>query len=288
MKLSCAIPLALALAAGVPGRASDYPLAINLPTAERMQFWDIGVAFTHRFAAPAKDHGKDMYGVDGYAYPAFGLIFGIKPIKGLNVLFYRTADNKTVTLGLQQQLADAEYMRAALRVERFDEVVPRQSTVYGEVGLTGATIQAPMEFFLGDLILSVVPTYITATSTRRLDLSTNPATLLPVDRQKKGVFNVGLGLRYGFTEAFSAMTEYYPKPSRLPKDHIVGSINGADYGYQAGFAVGLSYKTFKHRFTISGSNTTGTTANQVLSGDHAGGPRPSGQWSFGFNVLRVF
>ena len=36
------------------------------------------------------------------------------------------------------------------------------------------------------------------------------------------------------------------------------------------------------------SNTVGTTANQVLSGDFGGGARPSGQWSLGFNVTRTF
>lgn len=282
------VTLALAAAVGLRAQSSDYPLAINLPTAERMQYWDIGAAFTHRFVTPVKDHGKDLYGVDGYAYPGFGLAFGFKPIKGLNVLIYRTPDNKTFTFGFQQQLADAEYVRSAVRVERFDEVVPHQTTPAGEVGLTGATVQVPTEFFLGDLIITLVPTYVTATATRSLDLTTNPATVLPSDKQKKGLFNMGIGLRYGFTEKFSAMGEYYPKPSRLPNNHIVGQINGEDYGYQAGFAFGVSYKTFKHRFTVIGTNTTGTTASQVLSGDHGGGPRPSGQWSLGFNIVRVF
>ncbi len=290
MATSRLLPLGLALlaSAGLTAQSSDYPLALNLPTAERMQYWDIGVAFTHRFVTPVKDHGKDLYGVDGYAYPAFGFAFGIKPVKGLNVLLYRTPDNKTFTIGLQQQLADAEYVRMALRAERFDEVVPHQTTTLGEVGLVGAAVQLPTEFFLGDLIVTLVPAYISATSTRALDLSTNPATFLPEDRRKKGIFNVGVGLRYGFTEKFSLMAEYYPKPSRLPKDHVAGTLNGEDYGYQAGFAAGLSYRTFKHRFTILGTNSTGTTANQVLSGDHGGGPRPSGQWSLGFNVTRVF
>ena len=57
---------------------------------------------------------------------------------------------------------------------------------------------------------------------------------------------------------------------------------------QNGFAAGVSYRTFKHKFTLMGTNTTGTTANQVLSGDYGGGPRPTSQWSIGFNVIRVF
>jgi hypothetical protein len=52
--------------------------------------------------------------------------------------------------------------------------------------------------------------------------------------------------------------------------------------------VGLTYKTFKHRFTLLGANTSGTTANQVLSGDYRGGPRSTGQWALGFNITRTF
>lgn len=90
-------PLLVALA-GAGGaliaQSSEYPLAINLPTSDRMQYWDIGLAFTHRFVTPVKDHGKDAYGVDGFAYAGFGVDFGFKPIKGLNVLLYRTAETR--------------------------------------------------------------------------------------------------------------------------------------------------------------------------------------------------
>lgn len=37
-----------------------------------------------------------------------------------------------------------------------------------------------------------------------------------------------------------------------------------------------------------GTNSTGTTAHQVLGGDYGGGPKPKGDWSIGFNVARVF
>ena len=58
--------------------------------------------------------------------------------------------------------------------------------------------------------------------------------------------------------------------------------------YQNGFAFGVTYKTFKHRFSLMGTNVSGTLANQVLSGDYYGGPRVSSQWAIGFNVTRVF
>lgn len=260
LKPACFLACAALMAGQLKGEASEYPLAINLPTAERMQFWDIGLAFTHRFDSPVQGHGKDAYGLDGYAYPGLGFAFGIKPIKRLNVLIYRTADNKTFTFGLQQQLLDGELVRMAVKAERFDEVVPRLQTLRGSVGITGASLQLPTEFFLGDrVVLSLVPTYLSRSTS-----------------QEKGLFNFGAGLRVNLTEKFCFMGEYIPRPGKIAKS------------YENGFAASFSYKTFKHRFSFIGSNISGTTAHQVLSGDYGGGARASGQWAFGFNVARVF
>ncbi len=281
--------LACALLAGgaLHGESSDYPLVVNLPSAERMQFWDIGAVFTHRFVQPVKGHGKDVYGLDGYTYSGLGFSFGIKPIKGLNVILYRTPDNKTFTFGLQQQLWNGDRVRMAIRAERFDEVVKEATTLLGKVGVSGMTAQIPTEIFItDDLILSLVPTYITRTTTSDTVLGVPPGVVPKTKPNTGGVFNVGAGLRYGITEKFSVVGEYYPRPSKFAGAAPGGFTDGSTY--RAGFSAGISYKTFKHRFTLVGTNVTGTTANQVLSGDYGGGPRATAQWSIGFNVTRTF
>ncbi len=281
--------LACALLAGGHLRAesSEYPLVINLPSAERMQYWDLGVVFTHRFIQPVKDHGKDAYGLDGFTYAGVGMTFGIKPIKGLNVFVYRTADNKTFNVGFQQQAYNGDYVRMAVRAERFDEVVKEGVTPFGRVGVSGFTAQLPTEFFAtDDLIISVVPTFVSKTTTSDTILPVPPGTTPNTKLSKGGVFNVGVGLRYGFTDKFSVMAEYYPRPSKFAKAAPGGITDGSTY--QNGFAAGFSYKTFKHRFTLAGTNASGTTANQVMSGDYGGGPRLSSQWAIAFNVARVF
>ncbi|MCE1204092.1 MAG: DUF5777 family beta-barrel protein [Holophagaceae bacterium] len=281
--------LACALLAGGALRAesSEYPLVMNLPTAERMQYWDIGVVFTHRFVQPVKDHGKDVYGLDGYTYAGLGFTFGIKPIPGLNAFIYRTADNKTFSFGLQEQVLNGERVRMAVRAERFDEVVKETTTPLGKVGISGLAIQVPTEIFItDDIIFSVVPSYITKTTTTDTILAVPPGQTPNTKPNTGGVFNVGLGLRIGFTEKFSFISEYYPRPSKFAKAAPGGITDGTTY--QNGFAVGFSYKTFKHRFTLAGTNASGTTANQVMSGDYGGGPRLSGNWSLGFNVTRIF
>lgn len=281
--------LACALLAGGALRAesSEYPMVFNLPSAERMQYWDIGVVFTHRFVQPVKDHGKDVYGLDGYTYAGLGFTFGIKPIPGLNVFIYRTADNKTFSFGLQEQVLNGERVRMAVRAERFDEVVKETVTPLGKVGISGLAVQLPTEIFItDDIIFSVVPSYITKTTTTDTVLAVPPGQTPNTKPNTGGVFNVGLGLRIGFTEKFSFVSEYYPRPSKFAKAAPGGITDGTTY--QNGFAVGFSYKTFKHRFTLAGSNASGTTANQVMSGDYGGGPRLSGNWSLGFNVTRIF
>jgi len=281
--------LACALLAGgaLYAESSEYPLVINLPSAERMQYWDIGVVFTHRFIQPVKDHGKDVYGLDGFTYAGLGLTFGIKPIPGLNVFIYRTADNKTFTVGLQEQVLNGERVRMAVRAERFDEVVKETITPLGRVGINGLAVQLPTEIFItDDIIFSLVPTYITKTTTTDTVLAVPPGSTPNTAPNKGGVFNVGVGFRIGFTDKFSFVSEYYPRPSKFAKAAPGGITDGSTY--QNGFAAGVSYKTFKHRFTVFGTNASGTTPNQVMSGDYGGGPRPSANWSIGFNVTRVF
>ncbi len=281
--------LACALLAGgaLHAEASEYPLVINLPSAERMQYWDIGVVFTHRFIQPVKDHGKDAYGLDGFTYAGLGFTFGIKSIPGLNAFIYRTADNKTFSFGLQEQVLNGDRVRMAVRAERFDEVVKELVTPLGRVGITGLVIQVPTDIFItDDIIFSLVPSLVTKTTTTDTVMIPAPGETANTTPNKGGVFNVGVGLRANITEKLSLVSEYYPRPSRLAKQAPGGIQDGTTF--QNGFAVGISYKTFKHRFTVVGTNASGTTANQVMSGDYGGGPRPSASWSIGFNVARVF
>lgn len=245
----CLALLGLPLAAQ---EASEVPLALNLPTADHLSDWDIGLRFTHRFQEQAKGSGKDLYGLDNGAYTAFGFDFGIKPIPGLNAQIYRTSDQKTLTLALQEQVVATEHWRFALRAERYDE------TVKG--GLVGGAFQAPLDWQPFEaLTLSVVPTYLSRTATA------------------ERVVTAGVGVRWMMTETQGLLAEYYPRPSK---------VSGS---FERGWALGYQYRTLGHRFSVLASNELGTTAHQVLGGDYAGyGPRPAGSWALGFNVIRIF
>lgn len=247
--LPCLALLGLPLAAQ---EASEVPLALNLPTADHLADWDMGLRFTHRFQEQAKGNSKDLYGLDNGAYTAFGFDVGIKAIPGLNAQIYRTSDQKTLTLALQEQVAATDHWRVAFRAERFDE------TVKG--GLVGGAFQAPVDWQpVEALTVSVVPTYLSRTATAR------------------SVATAGLGLRWRLAEHQGLLAEYYPRPSKV------------DGAFHPGWALGYQYRTRGHRFSFVASNELGTTAHQVLGGDYGGfGPRASGSWALGFNLIRMF
>ena len=252
--------LGLPLSAQVPDtsspavaeQSSELPLALNLPTADHLEGWDMGLRFTHRFQEQARSNGKNLYGLDGSAYAAFGFDFGIKAVPGLNAQIYRSADRKTLVLALQEQFFVAGHWRAALRVERFDEMVKH--------GAVGSSVQLPLEWRPWEVLtLEAVPVWMSRSATQR------------------GVVNVGLGVRIQPGEHHGLFGEYYPRPSKV------------DGGFERGFALGYQYRTRHHRFTILATNELGTTVRQVLGGDYEGfGPSKPGNYGLGFNIIRIF
>lgn len=271
MRLAC-LPLVLSLPLLAQG--SEVPLAFNLPTADRLQGWDLGVAFTHRFDTPVKEGGRDAGGLDGYAYAGLNLTLGVAPVKGLNVFLGRTSDQKTFTAGFQQRLLTGKTAAWALRVERFDEVVENNTFPTGEVGRVGTTVSLPLDLTFGPVTATFVPAWVSSTATRHFDFTTTPRST--TGGNHGGRVNAGLALRWEMSPEFLLVGEFVGKPSALPAD------------YHAGLSVGFTYRTHKHRFTLAGTNQRGSTPNQIFAGDHAGGPRESSRWALGFNVVRQF
>lgn len=239
---------------------SEVPLGLNLPTAEGLQGWQPAIRFTHRFTEAARGHSRDWYGLDGGNFPGLGLDLGIGAIRGLNAQIYRTADDKTVVLALQQQILLRPSLRLAARVERFDETVQRATYAFGAVGITGAALQLPVDLIAGPVTLGLVPTWLSRTTTR-----------------DRGLVTAGAALRWRFTESQALMAEYYPHPTQ-----------SATATNEPGLALGYRIWTRGHRFTLLITDVQGTTTHQVLGGDYAGGPRPPGQWALGFNLVRIF
>lgn len=249
------------LAATLSAQDSEVPLALNLPTAETLRDWQPAIRFTHRFLEQARSNGKEAFGLDGGNSAGLGLDLGIGAVPGLNAQIYRTADGKTVVLALQQQALKTSWLRLAVRGERFDETIKRATYGNTTVGISGAVLQVPVDFLAGPLAVGLVPTLLTRTSTKESSVAT-----------------YGASLRWSISEGQSLLLEHYSKPGGLP----------ASGTYRSGLAFGYRFQTQRHRFTLLGTTAQGTTAHQVLGGGYNGGPVEPGQWTLGFNLVRMF
>ena len=267
--------LSLALAAVstvASAQQSEVPLWLNLPTAQGLMGSGFGYRFTHRFQEQARNNSKDAFGLDGYSFSGLGMDLAIPSTPGTNFQIYRTPDNKTLTLALHQVLVSQADYRVAIRIERYDETIKDEPfTANSREGIVGTSVQLPLSWSGGGFTLLVVPTYLSSTST-----------------QRNGLTTAGFGLRWDMADRHSLIGEYYPRPSKI-KDLQVYVDPTTTRDVENGWAFGYVFRTKGHRFTLLATNVRGTTANQVLGGDYAGtGPNPSGQWSLGFNLVRIF
>lgn len=250
-------------------QASDLPVAINLPLAQGLEAGSFGLRITHRWIQPVRGGSKDAYGLDEHAHVGVGFDSHVPGVEGLNVQLFRSSDAKTVTLALQQRLWQGPAIKAALRVERFDQTVKDNPYTTLEEGILGAVVQAPVEWQASErLLIFAVPTWISRSNWKR-----------------EPVLTVGLGARWDLNPSHGFAVEFYPRPQAVADLRV-----GLDQArLEPGWAVAYVHRTRGHRFTILGTNVPATTAHQVLSGDWGGtGPRPSGQWSLGFNLARLF
>ncbi len=273
MRRSPILGLALAATSAVAyAQQSEIPLWLNLPTAQGLMGSGFGYRFTHRFQDQARNNSKDAFGLDGYSYSGLGMDIAVPSTPGTNFQIYRTPDNKTLTLAFHQVLVSQPDYRMAIRVERYDETIKDQAfTPKSREGIVGTSVQLPLSWSGSGLTLLVVPTYLSSTSTER-----------------KGATTAGFGLRWDMAERHSLIGEYYPTPSKV-KDLQVYVDSTTTRAVVAGWAVGYVFRTKGHRFTLLATNARGTTVNQVLGGDYAGaGPNRSGEWSLGFNLVRIF
>ncbi|MBI4912185.1 MAG: hypothetical protein HY823_05570 [Acidobacteria bacterium] len=263
--------LSLPLLGAVLAPAQELPLALNLPLPVQLEAGQLGLRFTHRFEEQVRSNGKEAGGLDGYAYAALGVDLGVPGVRGLNAQVYRSADQKTLVLALQQALVSRGSFQASLRVERWDESVRSGGPGLVATGKLGGAVQLPAAFSVGGGVqVLAVPTYLTRTHT-----------------QRDGVFNVGAAFRWEASESHLFTAEYYPVPSKVQDRRVVPWPQGGRR-FEAAWALGYTLRTKGHRFSLMATTTPGTTAAQVLSGDYAGlGARRSGDWGLGFNVIRI-
>lgn len=262
--------LALFLPLSLMWGQQDIPLSLNLPTTQYVKSnW--AILFTHRFADPVIGNSKNLFGLDGYASSGFGFWGSPTNIPELNFGIYRTSDQKTIVLTAQGVLYSEMALRSSLRFEYFKEGArENSSTINIHEGISGWIYQLPIEYLSGSWTLGFVPTYITQTSTGQ------------------SIFNIPLSLKYKLPNNQGFIIEFYPIPNSL-RDYRVPTSTSIERSLRSGFAFGYEFRSYGHRFTLFGTNTPGTTAHQVISGNFLGvGARVSNDWGLAFNIVRLF
>ncbi len=273
MRSPLILGIALAIApSAASAQQSEVPLWLNLTTAQGLMGGSFSYRFTHRFQEQARSNSKDAFGLDGYSFSGLGVDIAVPSTPGTNFQIYRTPDDKTFTVALHQVLVSQPDIRAAIRIERYDETIKDQAfTPNVREGIVGTAVQLPLSWSGGGITLLAVPTYLSSTST-----------------QRKGVTTAGFGVRWDMAERHSLIGEYYPRPSKV-KDLKISVDSTTTRDVENGWALGYVFRTKGHRFTLLATNVRGTTPNQVLGGDYAGnGPNRSGEWGLGFNLVRIF
>ncbi len=270
MRLRYRLHLICLCAFSILGAQQQVPLGLNLPTTSYIEdSW--GVIFTHRFAESTSGNGKNLFGLDGYAYSGFGFWGSVPSIPELNYGIYRTSDQKTMVYSIQGVLYSEKALRSSARIEYFTEgVKDNTSTQTIDEGISGSVYQIPTEFFSGVWTFGIVPTYITKTST------------------SNSIFNISMSLKYQLSNLHSFIVEYYPISSSVKK-YSVPLSSSMSRSLRPGFAFGYRFETFGHRFTLIGTNVQGTTAHQVVPGDYQGvGAKANSDWGLAFNIVRIF
>ena len=95
--------------------------------------------------------------------------------------------------------------------------------------------------------------------------------------QDRGIVTAGGGSTWAFLPGHSVLGEIYPRPRRLDASR-----------YEPGCAVGYRYATRGPPLPAAGHDGFRHHDPSGAGGDYAGGPRPAGDWTLGFNLVRIF
>lgn len=230
---------------------------VNVPTPKRYEKYAFAVHFTHRFSQPAFiKAAPDLFGFDSFSASGFGFTFGVT--ERLYARVYRTPINRTIEMGggfhllhegKKSPVSAAIYASVEGR-DNFDE-----KYTYNIQGMLGRTISRYGAIFFSPGVA----------------LNSNAFRDLPGNRDDDHTGHFGFGGQVNFRPTGSFVVEYVPR---------IGFKSGTD----ATISFGLQKRTYRHVFTLTLSNTNGTTTSTYNSG--FGGAKKG--LTFGFNIYRRF
>ena len=243
----------------------DFTL-INLPTTLRLPRYKMAFRVTHRFTRPLgqgsfQDSLSDLFGLDSGAQ--IGLEFRFAPVRGGQVVFYRTNDKTIQFTGQYSLLQPSESLPLGIAAVATVEGTDNFSDSYSPS--VGVTISASVGDVLG---LHVEPTWVN---------NTNP---LPSELvNDNDTFMVGFGARLRLRKGLYLVGEAWPR---------VSGFKGGEPSGEGGIGEGQMLATFAiekqvggHVFQLNFSNAWATTAANIARGASPG----QTDWYLGFQNL---
>jgi hypothetical protein len=215
---------------------------------------------THRFARPLErpfsDLAGDLFGLDGGAQ--VGLALRLAPVERLHLGLYRTSD-RTLQVGAQFALREYGQVPLAITVlaslEGLDNFSEQYSPAIGLI-LTRTVRDR--------LIVEAVPLWV------------GNANLETASDQAQSTLVLGLGARFGLTQAVGLVAEVAPRLAGYARQSGEGRV-------PPHVAFGIEGTVGGHVFQLNVSNHLGTTPAQVARGREG-----ASGWHLGFNLTRKF
>lgn len=233
---------------------------VNIATPRGFQKKSLTMHYTHRFTQPIfdKDSPEDLFGLDSFSFSGFGFTYGITD--RLFTKIYRTPLDRNIEMG------------AGFKLLHQNKKTPISASIFGS--LEGRNNFRT--FYTGNITTMLARSfshYGAVFFTPSISLNSNPNRNV-----KKGESNhtgtFGLGSQWNFTPTASLIFECTPR---------IGFKSQPN----AAISFGIQKRTYRHVFTLSLSNTQGTTTSQYNSGLGGLGPNNlRSNLTLGFNITR--
>ncbi len=279
-----------------PYRASepyDYQL-INVPTPKRVPKHSLNVQFAHRFSAPINDNGiQELFGLDSFSVSSLGFTYGFTDrIYGRayrSPICAGTGLCKTIELGLGFHLLD-EAGKSPVALSAY-------TSVEGEFNFTES-----YTFNIQAMVARSVTNYVNLFFSPAVHLNSNgngrfnpaPANFPGAEqiaqnfKQGQHTGSFGFGISGRIRPSTSLLFEYTPRvgfkqgrvdPLFDQNFNVIGFKNNSE----AEIGFGIEKRMGRHAFSLTFSNTQGTTTSRYNSSTFA---LPPSKLVIGFNLFR--
>ena len=277
----------------------DYKL-VNIPTPKRVPKRSLNVYFNHRFSSPINQDNKsfgqqfeDLFGLDSFSVSSFGFTYGITDRLYANV--YRSPVCqpglcKTIEIGLGYHLLD-EAGRSPIALSAYASVEGnnnfREEFTYNLQAMIGRSVTRYVDLFFAPAV------HINSNGQRRFNPKPEnffpPEPLAAEFELGRHTGSFGFGVNAHIRPTASLLFEYTPRVGfkmgrvePLFNDEFTQIIGFKNISEPA-IGFGIEKRVGRHAFSLTFSNTQGTTTSRYNSSNLV---LPPSKLIIGFNIYR--